>query len=115
MPMGGGAAGACGAAVERKADVRVNATAPPAATASTAMIVSSLVVLGRLNIVSTQGIVVVVEVVGHGTGVTGTLAVPPRLCDASVVELPRLCAGSGTPPLRLPAVTVVVLAGSVPT
>jgi hypothetical protein len=59
--------------------------------------------------VPTQGIV---EVVGHGTGVTGTLAVPPRLCAASVPEPPRLCAGSGTPPLRLCAVTV--LAGGVP-
>jgi hypothetical protein len=68
-------------------------------------------VLGRLSIAPTQGIV---EVVGHGTGVTGTVAVPPRLCAASVVELPRLCAGSGTPPLRLLAVTVLVLAGSVP-
>jgi len=94
--------------------VRVNAAAPPAATASTA-IISSLVVRGRVNIVPTQGIVEVlevVEVVGHGTGVTGTVAVPPRRCAASVVELPRLCAGSGTPPLRLCAVTV--LAGGVP-
>jgi hypothetical protein len=68
-----------------------------------------------VNIVPTQGIVEVlevVEVVGHGTGVTGTVAVPPRRCAASVVELPRLCAGSGTPPLRLCAVTV--LAGGVP-
>ena len=109
MLTGGGAAGACGAGGERKADVRVNATAPPAATPSTAIIVSSLVVRGRLSIVPTQGIV---EVVGHGTGVTGTLAVPPRLCAASVPEPPRLCAGSGTPPLRLCAVTV--LAGGVP-
>src|SRR5580693_6636273 len=115
MLTGGGAAGACGAAVERKADVRVNAAAPPAATASTAIIVSSLVVRGRVNIVPTQRIVEVlevVEVVGHGTGVIGTVAVPPRRCAASVVELPRLCAGSGTPPLRLCAVTV--LAGGVP-
>jgi hypothetical protein len=73
------------------------------------MIVTSLVVLGRLSIAPTQGIVVV----GHGTGVTGTVAVPPRRCAASVVEPPRLCAGSGTPPLRLLAVTLV-LAGSVP-
>jgi hypothetical protein len=68
-----------------------------------------------VNIVPTQGIVEVmevVEVVGHGTGVTGTLAVPPRRCAASLVELPRLCAGLGTPPLRLCAVTV--LAGGVP-
>jgi hypothetical protein len=65
-----------------------------------------------VNIVPTQGIVEVVEVVGHGTGVIGTVAVPPRRCAASVVELPRLCAGSGTPPLRLCAVTV--LAGGVP-
>jgi hypothetical protein len=92
--------------------VRVNATAPPAATASTAIIVSSLVVPGRLNIVPTQRIVEVVEVVGHGTGVTGTVAVPPRRCAASVVEPRRLCAGLGTPPLRLCAVTV--LAGGVP-
>ena len=109
MLTGGGAAGACGAGVERKADVRVNATAPPAATPSTAIIVSSLVVRGRLSIVPTQGIV---EVVGHGTGIAGTLAVPPRRSAASVAEPPRLCAGSGTPPLRLCAVTV--LAGGVP-
>jgi hypothetical protein len=69
-------------------------------------------VRGRLSIMPTQGIVEVVEVVGHGTGVTGTLAVPLRLCAASVAEPPRLCAGSGTPPLRLCAVTV--LAGGVP-
>jgi hypothetical protein len=111
MPTGGGGgSGACGVGVERKADVRVNATAPPAATASTAIIVSSLVVRGRANIVPTQGIV---EVVGHGTGVTGTLAVPPRLCASSVVEPPRLCAGSGTLPLRLCAVTVPGLTGGV--
>ncbi|MGC1353105.1 MAG: hypothetical protein WA858_25530, partial [Xanthobacteraceae bacterium] len=103
-----GAAGACGAAVERKADVRVSATAPPAATASTAMIATSLVVLGRLSIAPTQGIVIVEVVVGHGTGVTGTLAVPPRRCAASLVEPPRLCAGLGTPPLRLCAVGVLV-------
>src|SRR5271169_1513114 len=109
MLTGGGAAGACAAGVERKADVRISATAPPAATASTAMIVTSLVVLGRLSMAPTQGGVVV----GHGTGVTGTVAVPPRRCAASVVEPPRLCAGSGTPPLRLLAVTLV-LAGSVP-
>ena len=47
-------------------------------------------------------------VVGHGTGVTGSVAVPPRRCAASVIDLPRLCAGSGTPPLRLCAVTVLV-------
>jgi len=106
---GGGAAGACGAGVERKTDVRVTPTAPPAAaTASTAIIVSSLVVRGRLSIVPTQGIV---EVVGHGTGIAGTLAVPPRRCAASVAEPPRLCAGSGTPPLRLCAVTVLGLTG----
>jgi hypothetical protein len=52
-------------------------------------------------------------VVGHGTGVTGTVAVPPRRCAASVIDLPRLCAGSGTPPLRLCAVTVLVLVGGV--
>src|ERR1700722_2610926 len=113
MPIGGGAAGACGAAVVRKGDVRGDATAPPAATPSPAIIGSSLVVRGRVNIVPTQGIVEVVEVVGHGTGVTGTLAVPPRLCAASVAEPPRLCAGSGTPPLRLCAVTVLVLVGGV--
>src|SRR5277367_5312756 len=100
MPIGGGSAGAGGAAVDRKTDGRVTATAPPAATASTAMIVTSLVVLGRLSIAPTQGGVVV----GHGTGVTGTVAVPPRRCAASVVEPPRLCAASGTPPLRLLAV-----------
>src|SRR5580704_13745280 len=104
MPIGGGSAGACGAAVERKTDVRVTATAPPATTASTAMIVTSFLVLGRLSIAPTQGIVVV----GHGTGVTGSVAVPPRRCAASVIDLPRLCAGSGTPPLRLCAVTVLV-------
>jgi hypothetical protein len=60
-----------------------------------------------VNIVPTQGIVEVVEVGGHGTGVTGTVAVPPRLCAASVVGPLRLCAGSGTPPLRLCAVTVL--------
>jgi hypothetical protein len=65
-----------------------------------------------VNIVPTQGIVEVVEVVGHGTGVTGTVAVPPRRRAASVVEPRRLCAGLGTPPLRLCAVTV--LAGGVP-
>jgi hypothetical protein len=68
------------------------------------MIVTSLVVLGRLSIAPTQGIVVV----GHGTGVTGSVAVPPRRCAASVIDLPRLCAGSGTPPLKLCAVTVLV-------
>jgi hypothetical protein len=68
-------------------------------------------VRGRLSIVPTQGIV---EVVGHGTGIAGTLAVPPRRCAASVAEPPRLCAGSGTPPLRLLAVAVVVLAGGMP-
>ena len=47
-------------------------------------------------------------VVGHGTGVTGSVAVPPKRCAASVIDLPRLCAGSGTPPLRLCAVTVLV-------
>jgi hypothetical protein len=47
-------------------------------------------------------------VVGHGTGVTGSVAVPPRRCAASVIDLPRLCAGSGTPPLKLCAVTVLV-------
>jgi hypothetical protein len=52
-------------------------------------------------------------VVGHGTGVTGTVAVPPRRCAASIAETPRLCAGSGTPPLRLCAVTVLVLVGGV--
>jgi hypothetical protein len=52
-------------------------------------------------------------VVGHGTVVTGTVAVPPRRCAASVIDLPRLCAGSGTPPLRLLAVTVLVLVGGV--
>jgi hypothetical protein len=71
-----------------------------------------LVVLGRLNIAPTQGIVEVV--VGHGTGVTGTLAVPPRRCAASIDELPSRCAGSGTPPLRLLAVTVLGLTGGVP-
>ena len=89
--------------------MRVTATAPPAATASTAIIVSSLVVLGRLSIAPTQGIVVV----GHGTGVTGRLAVPLRRCAASIVEPPRLCAGSGTPPLRLCAVLVLLLVGGV--
>ena len=60
---------------------------------------------GRISsIVPTWGIVEVVEVVGHGTGVTGTLAVPPRLCAASVAEPPEPAAGSGTPPLRLCAV-----------
>jgi hypothetical protein len=62
--------------------------------------------------VPTQGIVIVEVVVGHGTGVTGTVAVPPRRCAASLVELPTLCAGLGTPPLRLCAVGV--LAGGVP-
>jgi hypothetical protein len=114
MATGGGAAGACAARVERKADVRVTAAALPAAMASTAIIVSSLVVLGRLNIAPTQGIFIVEVVVVHGTGVTGTLAVPPRRCAASTAELPRRCAGSGTPPLRLRAVAVVVLAGGVP-
>src|SRR3984957_2645483 len=108
MPIGGGAAGACGAAVVRKGDVRGDATAPPAATPSPAIIGSSLVVRGRVNIVPTQGIVEVVEVVGHGTGVTGTLAVPPRLCAASVAEPPsrppRLAA-----PGELLAVAVVGL------
>jgi hypothetical protein len=47
-------------------------------------------------------------VVGHGTGVTGSVAVPPRRCAASVIDLPRLCAGSGTPPRKLCAVTVLV-------
>jgi hypothetical protein len=47
-------------------------------------------------------------VVGHGTGVTGSVAVPPRRCAASVIDLPRLCAGSGTPPLKLCAVPVLV-------
>jgi hypothetical protein len=60
--------------------------------------------------VLTQGIV---EVVGHGTGIAGTLAAPPRRCAASVAEPPRLCAGSGTPPLRLLAVTVPGLTGGV--
>ena len=50
-------------------------------------------------------------VVGHGTGVTGSVAVPPRRCAASVIDLPRLCAGSGTPPLRLCAVTLVLVGG----
>ena len=67
---------------------------------------------GRLSIAPTQGIVIVEVVVGHGTGIAGTLAVPPRRCAASLVELPRLCAGLGTPPLRLCAVGV--LAGGVP-
>jgi hypothetical protein len=93
-------------------DVRVTATAPAATTASTAIIVSSLVVRGRLSIAPTQGIVEVV--VGHGTGVTGTRAVPPRRCAASAAELPSRCAGSGTPPLRLLAVTVLGLTGGVP-
>ena len=44
------------AAVERKTDVRVSATAPPATTARTAMFVTSLVVLGRLSIAPTQAI-----------------------------------------------------------
>jgi hypothetical protein len=34
--------------------------------------------------------------------------VPPRRCAASVIDLPRLCAGSGTPPLKLCAVPVLV-------
>ena len=76
MLTGGGAAGACGAGVERKADVRVTATAPPAATASTAMIVSSLVVLGRLSIAPTQGIV---KSSGTAPALPALLAVPPRL------------------------------------
>jgi hypothetical protein len=58
--------------------------------------------------VRAQGIV---EVVGHGTGIAGTVAVPPRRCAASVAEPPRLWAGSGTPPLRLRAVTVLGLTG----
>src|ERR1700732_1949395 len=104
MPIGGGSAGAGGAAVQRKTVWGVTPTASPATTASTAMMVTSLAVLGRLSIAPPQGIVVV----GHGTGVTGTVAVPPRRCAASVIDLPRLCAGSGTPPLRLCAVTVLV-------
>jgi hypothetical protein len=68
------------------------------------MMVTSLAVLGRLSIAPPQGIVVV----GHGTGVTGSVAVPPRRCAASVIDLPRLCAGSGTPPLKLCAVPVLV-------
>jgi hypothetical protein len=107
---GGGGSGACGAGVERKADVRVTATAPPATTASIAIVASSLFVRGRLSIVPTQGIV---EVVGHGTGIAGTRAVPPRRCAALVAEPPRLCPGSGTPPLRLLAVTVPGLTGGV--
>ena len=39
---------------------------------------------------------------------------PPRRCAASIDELPSRCAGSGTPPLRLLAVTVLGLTGGVP-
>jgi hypothetical protein len=56
----------------------------------------------------TQGIV---EVDGQGTVIAGTLAVPPRRCEATVAEPPRLSAGSGTPPLRLRAVTGAELSG----
>lgn len=107
MGIVGGAGGLCGTA-ERKADVRVIAAALPAAIANRASIVISLVALGRLSIAPTHG------VAGHGTGMAGTLAVPPSRCAASVVELPSPCARSGTPPLKLLAVTVVVLAGGIP-
>jgi hypothetical protein len=57
---------------------------------------------------ATQGIV---EVVGQGTGIAGIPAAPARRCAASVAEPPRLSAESGTPPLRLRAVTTAGLTG----